>query len=404
VNLSFLVVEDHDFQRDMLVKMLRGLNAREVYQAADGHDGLAILNEPGTLVDIVVTDLDMPTVDGMEFLRRIALAGHDVSVIVASGLERGLLASTEAMAAAYGINFLGTIEKPVTPSKLQHLIALHGRAPSAVKEHSSPQYPPFRGEEVLEALHEQQFEPYFQPQVHVATGRIRGAEALVRWHHPTHGLVPAAAFMKPLESCGAAVALTMLVVNRAAVMSRRLRTAAQPCTICVNIPQQSFADVAFADQIVDLVHSHGVDAEDIVLEISESATTRGFPRVLESLVRLRMKGFGLAIDDYGTGHSSLEQLAQLPLTELKIDQSFVTQTGRRDAVRIILASSIELARSLHITCIAEGVETRQNWDLLRELDCDVAQGLYIAAPMSASAYLEWVEDWPKLGAGEALPI
>lgn len=404
MNLSFLVVEDHDFQRDMLVKMLRGLQAREVYQASDGREGLEILNEPDTRVDIVVTDLDMPTVDGMEFLRRMALAGHEVSVIVASGLERALLASTEAMAAAYGIKFLGTIEKPVTSSKLQDLIALHGHARSAVKEQLSPQYRPFTVEEALEGLQEQQFECYFQPQVHLATGRVRGAEALVRWCHPAHGVVPAAAFIRALEASEAVAALTTLVVNSSAAMSRQLRAAAQPCTICVNIPHQAFTDGMLVDQIVDLVHRHGVDAEDIVLEISESATTRGFPRVLESLVRLRMKGFRLAIDDYGTGHSSLEQLTQIPLTELKIDQSFITPTGRRDAIRTILASSIELARSLHVTCIAEGVETEQNWDLLRELDCDVAQGLYIAAPMSASAYVGWVEDWPKMRAGEALPI
>ena len=134
----------------------------------------------------------------------------------------------------------------------------------------------------------------------------------------------------------------------------------------------------------------------MVLEITESAAATDIGKSLENLARLRMKGFGLGIDDYGTGYSSLEQLTRIPFTELKIDQAFVTHAGRRESAKVILASSLEMARKLGITAIAEGVETRENWDMLCELKCDVAQGYYLAKPMPADAFMTWVAQWPLM--------
>ena len=120
--LGFLVVEDHEFQRSMLVRMLQHMNARHVYSAADGRAGLELLSNHGDAIDVVISDLDMPGMDGMEFIRHVGVAGRGVSLIVASALERGLLASVETMATAHGIRFLGSIEKPGTPGKLEQLI------------------------------------------------------------------------------------------------------------------------------------------------------------------------------------------------------------------------------------------------------------------------------------------
>jgi EAL domain-containing protein (putative c-di-GMP-specific phosphodiesterase class I) len=136
----------------------------------------------------------------------------------------------------------------------------------------------------------------------------------------------------------------------------------------------------------------------MLLEITESAATSDIGKSLENLTRLRMKGFGLGIDDYGIGYSSLEQLTRIPFTELKIDQAFVTHAGRRESAKVILASSVEMARKLRIKAVAEGVETRENWDMLCELDCDAAQGFYIARPMAADKYVRWLGEWRQIPA------
>jgi EAL domain-containing protein (putative c-di-GMP-specific phosphodiesterase class I) len=131
----------------------------------------------------------------------------------------------------------------------------------------------------------------------------------------------------------------------------------------------------------------------MILEITESAAMTDVGRVLENLTRLRMKGFGLSIDDYGTGYSSMQQLTRIPFTELKIDQSFVMHAAHQESSRMILESSLDMARKLGITSVAEGAETQEDWNLLRECGCDLAQGFYIARPMEADAFPDWVREW-----------
>ena len=393
--LSFLVVEDHEFQRAMLVKMLKGLNAKSIYTAADGRAALELLRTLDAPPDVIISDLDMPVMDGMELMRHIGAARSGASLIVASALERNVLSSVETMATAYGINFLGTIEKPVTPVKLEELILVHKRAPgstAAIRVNS----PIFLAEEIVEGLENNEFESYFQPKIEIATGRVIGAEALARWRHPREGLLPPYAFIKPLEDAGKIDALMRCMLTKGARFCRALQRSGHDCTVAVNLSVTSLSDVRVADQITEIVRKQEVDTRHIVLEITESAATTDLGQVLENLARLRMKGFELAIDDYGTGYSSLEQLTRIPFTELKIDQSFVTHAGRQESAKVILASSLDMARRLHLRAVAEGVETRANWDLLVQLGCDVAQGYYISKPMAAAAYIEWLTDWPKM--------
>ena len=393
--LSFLVVEDQEFQRSMLVKMLKGLGVTSVYAAADGRAGLELLKSLDAPVDVIISDLDMPFMDGMEFMRHIGVGRYTTSLIVASALDRELLSSVEAMAGAYGINVLGTIEKPVTPRKLEELIQLY-KLPGSRAARLQPGAPSYSVEEITEGLANDEFEPFFQPKVEIATGRVIGAEALARWRHPQQGIVAPYAFIKPLEDIGKIDALMRIILRKSAAFCRAMHAAGHEGTVAVNLSIKSLLDVRVADQITDIVRQQQVDPQWMVLEITESAATTDTGKVLENLARLRMKGFELAIDDYGTGYSSLEQLTRIPFTELKIDQSFVTHAGRKESAKVILASSLDMARRLHIRAVAEGVETRANWDLLVQLQCDIAQGYYIAKPMSAAAYLDWLGAWPKM--------
>ena len=163
----------------------------------------------------------------------------------------------------------------------------------------------------------------------------------------------------------------------------------------VNLSLKSLSDVKIADRVTELVRSQDLEPRHMVLEITESAATTEVGKVLENLARLRMKGFGLSIDDYGTGYSSMQQLTRIAFTELKIDQSFVMNAAKQESARVILGSSLDMAKKLNITAVAEGVETQADWNLLRQLGCDVAQGYFIARPMESGAYLDWVRDWKQ---------
>ena len=389
--LNFLVAEDHEFQRNALVWMLTGLGARVIHQAHDGRAALKIAADANNAIDIVISDLDMPGMDGMEFIRHLGQSGAQVSIILASALDPKLMASIATMAEAYGMHVLGAVEKPMTPDKLVNLIGLH-RDRSQPKPSASA-LPEFTLDELLTGLRNDEFEPYFQPKVELATGRVCGAEALARWHHPREGVVPPLAFIKLFEDSGFIDELTWAILRKSARACSAWREAGIDAGVSVNLSVRSLGGVKFAERVLKLVRARHLEPRQMMLEVTESATTIDVGRALENLARLRMNGFGLSIDDYGTGYSSLQQLSRIAFTELKIDQSFVMGASRNESSRVMLESSLEMARRLKLTSVAEGVETTEDLALLCALRCDVAQGHYIAPAMPADEWIDWVRAW-----------
>jgi EAL domain-containing protein (putative c-di-GMP-specific phosphodiesterase class I) len=177
---------------------------------------------------------------------------------------------------------------------------------------------------------------------------------------------------------------------------RRWRDGGLDVPVSVNISATSLADTALADRIAALAQRHGVDHKAIVIEVTESAAMTDVARSLDTLARLRIKGFGLSIDDYGTGFSSMQQLGRIPFTEMKIDQAFVMNAADQPNLEAMLDTSLALARRLKLKSVAEGVETGRDWDLLVRLGCDVAQGYFIAKPMPGEALPAWYQgQWSR---------
>lgn len=391
-DLRFLVVEDHDFQRRMIVEMLEGLGVRSIHEAADGFSALEVTRELEEPFDVIVTDIDMPGMDGMAFIRRLGEAKVRASLIITSGLDKSLLGTMEAMSGAYGMRLLGTIEKPPTPDRFADLIAMHWQ--TRAKPEKTPQgSPSFTLQQVMKGLEGEQFEPYYQPKIDLKTRKVTGAEALARWRHPYGGVVLPYAFISLLEEAGQISELTWLMLAKSARDCRNWRDAGLDLDVSVNISVKLLEDPAIADAITWQVTHQGLDPKHVILEITESAAMSSVGHVLENLVRLRMKGFGLSIDDYGTGYSSMQQLTRIPFTELKIDQSFVLHAVHQQSSRMILESSLEMARKLGITSVAEGAETAEDWNLLRDAGCDLVQGYFIAKPMKSSEFPGWVQTW-----------
>jgi len=392
---NFLVSEDHDFQRRTLVRMLRGLGAINVHEAVDGASALEVLRDPARQIDIVLTDLDMPGMDGIEFLRHLGESASRVSVILISALDRNLIDSIETMTKTYDIKLLGALEKPISPEKLAPLISLHKPSQSEpVRPRAAG--PTFTLEEIAAALKNNEFEPFYQPKVDLATGQVKGAEALARWRHPQHGFVAPHAFIKPLEDNGLIDPLTWTMLRKSAAFCKMWRATGADVTVSVNLSLNSLGDPQLADRVTALVHDQQIEPRHMVLELTESSATTEIGIALENLARLRMKGFGLSIDDYGTGYSSIQQLSRIAFTELKIDRYFVANAATNEAAMVILESSVDMARKLKITAVAEGAETQEEWRLLRDLGCDLVQGYLIARPMEGVGYLDWVQNWKMM--------
>ena len=249
----------------------------------------------------------------------------------------------------------------------------------------------FTLEEIRQGIRAQQFEPFFQPKVDFQTGRLVGAEALARWRHPEHGVVAPWAFIPLLEESGDIDHLTLLMLERAASACASMRDAGHPLTVSVNLSLVSLDDTALAGRITRVVLEAGLDPRWVTLEITESVAMTNAAHALENLARLRMRGFGLSIDDFGTGYSTMQQLTRIAFSELKMDQSFVREVSANDAQRIMVESSIDLARKLRVVSVAEGVETQQDWDAVKSMGCDTAQGYFIARPMELESFVEFCE-------------
>ncbi|MCX7891419.1 MAG: EAL domain-containing response regulator [Burkholderiales bacterium] len=387
-SLSLMVVEDQAVQRQVAVGMLRSLGVSAIHEAADGYQALDALRAAPESPDVIVCDLRMPGMDGIEFIRHLGESKSASSIILASALDPTLLSSVEAMARAQGLSVLGTIPKPLSRDRLGELLGRFERpdllGPNAGQPRAS-------ANELEEAIADGQIVAYFQPKLHVEDGTIAGAEALARWHHPRRGVVGPGEFIPLAEECGLIDALTWVMLEQSMDELNTWRRAGQDWAVSVNLSLPYLEYNGAADRIAGLAERHGVDPRHVVLEITESLASANLAPVLGNVARLRMKGFGVAIDDYGTGYSSLKQLASIPFTELKVDQTFVHNAKGNRQREAILASSVELARRLQLVSVAEGVETQSDLSVLETLGCDLVQGFLFARPMAAPDFAAWAE-------------
>lgn len=389
-HLHFLVAEADPDLRLALCDLLAACGARTLLQAADGHSALRHFEQSLPAVDIAIVDIALPGIDGIELIRHLAGMNCGARVIIIGALEKNLLLTIETMAQAYGLELLGTLAKPVRADALRQLIANYLPRPPMPAKGTRRH---FSFAEVGHALQERQFEPWFQPRVALETGHIKGLEAFARWIHPEHGVLGPSAFLDALEQNNRIDFLDWCMIERSVQCCRQFQEQGLPVEISLNVAPETLAHPGFMDQISACTERHQVAPMYLTFEMPESAVLTSDPGFLERLVRLRMMGYGLAIDDYGTGRSNLQLLARVPFTELKIDRSFVDGAARSRALGTVLSSCLGLAKSLERESCAVGVETRQDWDFLQALGCTYAQGYHIARPMPADAFPAWLEEW-----------
>jgi diguanylate cyclase (GGDEF)-like protein len=232
----------------------------------------------------------------------------------------------------------------------------------------------------------------YQPQVDIATGRISGAEALIRWRHPARGDVPPGVLLPIAERTGLMQQLTLWVLDRAVSQAAEWRRAGLDIRMAVNVSAIVLVDATLPDRIAETLGRHALTADNLVVEVTEDAVMRDPRRAIEILGRIKALGVEIAVDDFGTGQSSLEQLKNVPADELKLDRSFVLGMADDAHDAAIVGSVVGLGRALGLRVVAEGVETPQVWQHLAALGCDVAQGFGLARPMPAAQFERWARE------------
>lgn len=387
--LSVLVADDSVTQRMHAQALCADLGLTDVQGATDGRDALKILL--AHKVDVALVDLEMPIMDGIELLRSIAQEKCAKSVIILSAKDPILIASVGTMAEADGLHVLGTFQKPLQrdlleTSLLRFVRDLKSCEPSEPIPHSDVTVI-----DLCAALDADEITLAYQPKLTVQGLILRGVEALARWKHPHKGTISPGVFIPLAERHGLIDTLTRELLIKAFTQKRSWQQMGLRFHLAFNLSPLSLADPGLSDWLSELAQEYTIPPEEVTLEVTENALLGELACAIRTLARLRLRGFNIAIDDYGTGFANAQQLSRVPATELKVDRSLVHHVATRPQQRTILASTVDLAKNLSLITVAEGVETIEDYKILMELGVDQVQGFYFSKPLYPDDLVEWLK-------------
>lgn len=396
-DIHILVLDDEPFMLKLLAQQLANLGFTDVATCDNGQTALQRVDDAALAPQLILCDLNMPGMDGMEFVRRLVEHGYEGSLILVSGEDERTLQSARTLVQAHHIEVLGSLHKPVSPQALFQLVERWVPPAHAAQHLQGKRY---SVERLAQAIQAGELVNHYQPKVSVADGSVVGVETLVRWRHPQDGLVYPDQFIGMAEAHGLIDALTRVVLAQSLKDCATWAQRGVRLKVAINVSMDNLTALDFPEQATAAAAAAGVAPPSIVLEVTESQLMKDLRAPLEILTRLRLRRFKLSIDDFGTGHSSLAQLRDLPFDQLKIDQGFVHGAHHNETLRAILYASLGLAKELGMEVVAEGVEDAEDWRFLQRTGCDLAQGYFIARPMPAQQVLGWVDDWQRRWAME----
>ena len=384
--LKLLVVDDEKDFAEFVVEVAESMDFDVI--STDNPTEFATLYHSD--LNIIVLDLFMPNIDGIELLRFLSERKSNASIIFMSGKDKGVLNSAQEIAVEQGMNVLGVLSKPFLVQQLENLLAKYVQH-SPLQTVFSSQPPSVS--EILSAIENEELFVVYQPQIRMSDREVIGFEALVRWNHPSKGFISPGVFIPIAESNNVIKEISTFVTEKAIRQQADWLKSGMNFRMSINMSPKNLDDLLLPEQLAFFVDEVGADINSIMIEVTETALMSDVVRYMDILTRLKMKSFSLSIDDFGTGYSSLQQLVRVPFTELKIDQAFIKYLDTDEECRTIIEISILLAHKLGMKVVAEGIESESVWKILHELGCDECQGFWMGKPMLLRDILPWKISW-----------
>ncbi|MDP5137907.1 EAL domain-containing response regulator [Rheinheimera baltica] len=389
VSLAFKTIAVVDDNAEFCLLLKRFLEAKG-YDISVFSSSADFINKSCTAFDLVLLDLYMPDPDGVAVIRHLASVDYGGAVLLMSGEDQGVLRAAMELAKAQRLEKIAAINKPFPLENLSLLV--HALLQTVVfkAQANTGEWQPV-AEDVFAAIELQQLQLYYQPKIVLADNTLAGFEALLRWHHPEHGLVMPDNFIPLAEqSTELMQLLTDEVVRLAILQLTEWHRQGQQVQLSINLSMLNLEALDFPEQLEQKLRAAQLSPGQLLLEITESALMSDVASALDILLRLRMKGFGLSIDDFGTGYSSLSQLHRIPFSELKVDRSFVMTMLQSHESRTIVETCIQLAKRLGLQVVAEGVESQAILAQLLVMGCDIGQGYFWSKPILAKDTQAWL--------------
>jgi EAL domain-containing protein (putative c-di-GMP-specific phosphodiesterase class I)/serine/threonine protein kinase len=394
-NRRVLVVDDQRAARELSRRVLGRFGVASPLSVDSAAAALQALGAMETMPDLVICELAMPGMDGIQLLRRLHERNLHPCVLLVGGRDERVRSAAERVASSLGFMVLGSLPKPLDPEalapmllRMDHMVPAATPPPSGVapSDHT-----------LREGIEGDALQLVYLPKVSLADGRVQGAEALLRWRGD--GTYDTADLLRRVEHMGLADRVTEVVLRKAFAQTGEWHAAGMHPEICVNVFARALNDEDFCDMVTAGAEAEGVDPEDVVIDINEVGLQGYGQAQLETLISLRLRGVGLAVDDFGVGTFSLEELRRVPLTEVKIDRSLIMAAASERVAYAVVQSSVTLARELGLRTVAEGVEDLEAWNRVRALGFDLAQGYFISPPLNGAQFPQWRERWNASQAG-----
>lgn len=383
-----LIVEDHPFQLEVLADLFCSRPGVEVEACLSADDAAARCR--AVAYDLVVSDLNMPGMDGIQFIQLLSGLPHPPLLALVS-VDRGrMLASAKLAAQSLGLNVVGVLRKPVQESEVAELLGELGSIQQSPGGRVRSLGAEPGEQELRRALLDGRITAWFQPKVCIRSGLTVAAEALARWVSEHDGVLPPARFLPAISRFGLEKELLHQVLATSIRAQRQWLAAGHRIAVSVNLPTHMLEQLDLPDELLAFVEERGGEPAQLCFELLEDSMTEHVGDYHAGACRLRMKGFALAQDDFGQGMSSVHGLVNTPFNEIKIDRALVHGCSRDPALGMALANLIPLIRQLEMTSVAEGVETEEDLEMLRTLGCDLAQGYLISRPMPASDFTRFL--------------
>jgi DNA-binding SARP family transcriptional activator/EAL domain-containing protein (putative c-di-GMP-specific phosphodiesterase class I)/ActR/RegA family two-component response regulator len=382
-----VVVEDHDFQRRTVVQLLGRLGVGTVAEAANGVEALEVL-QSGRVPDIVICDIDMPGMDGVEFVTRVAERNLACSLVIASGLESNVLRAVEAIGESHGVDVLAALPKPLTARRLREVLGTYTRLNRA-GDH--PEKLILTSDEIRDAFEEGVLRARFEPRIDLATGAFSSAEVGGHWYGAGTP-IPSSAFIPAIAREGRLLTLVQRLVAESCVLLDQVARAGLDLDGLVRVTldvSPLIGEVSLADRLAGMVHERGEHPRRFVCQLDEGVLTRAPAASLAIVTRLRVKGFGLSMSHCAVGASWTNQLGRVPLTEVKVERPLVSGAASDSKRLQVLEDALVSAGSAGLPVVAEGCDSQADFDMLLALGCSEAQGPWVAEPMEATDVVAW---------------
>ncbi|WP_196139733.1 EAL domain-containing protein [Aliikangiella sp. G2MR2-5] len=390
--ISILIVDDSRAICEAIREILRQFGVVNIEVCHNGVDALEVIREKPDF-DLIILDLHMPGMDGIECLSNLDKLNFNGSIVLMSGLDSRVLSSAVEAARRYTLNLLGSVSKPFLEVNFRLLLQrLEGTRNFALK--STEGF--LKKRQINEGIEKNQLTPYYQPIINIKTGQIDYFESLIRFDMPEKGIIPPHLIIPVAERFNLIEKVTLKIYETSLDEMGDLLQKDVGQKLSVNLSPCLLNNQELPNILEEIAKAKRVPTDAIIFEITETGVLNRNSLTYEVIDRLILKGFKLAMDDFGTGFSNVEQLTSLPFTHLKIDRSFVHGIGNDDISKVIVKSLMSIASALRMEVIAEGVESMLDFETVKAIGCAHIQGFLISKPKPEKEIKRWLAGWRGL--------